>query len=357
MAVILDRLPLILEKLTNHRHSMIYACVATGICAAGYVTYKLISTPRRKYVDSIETKAVLVTGCDSGFGYTLAKQLSKLGCPVFAGCFTKDGADRLNSETCDDLKTIMLDMRSSESIQDAFTYVSNVIEKDGNKIILWGLVNNAGILGANGPTEFQTRADYRKLMEVNFLGHVDVINTFLPLLKQSKGRIVNISSLAARVPAPWYSGYVACKSAMWGFSESLRREKKVWGISVCTIFPGFHLTGISDMEAFALLKEKQWENLPKAIQEEYGEEFQQEFITNRANYLTNNASPNLYTVTDVLEEALFSVSPKANYIAGSDAKRNIFWENMSYTFMDKVFERSTNTLLPRCLKKAKSTVL
>ena len=64
---------------------------------------------------------------------------------------------------------------------------------------LWGLVNNAGVCVNFGDAELSLMSNYRGCMEVNFFGTLNVTKTFLPLLRQAKGRIVTISSPAGGV--------------------------------------------------------------------------------------------------------------------------------------------------------------
>lgn len=63
---------------------------------------------------------------------------------------------------------------------------------------LWGLVNNAGILQCPMDAEIQPITTYRLCMDVNFLAAVKMCQVFLPLLRRSGGRIVNVSSMAGR---------------------------------------------------------------------------------------------------------------------------------------------------------------
>ena len=56
---------------------------------------------------------------------------------------------------------------------------------------LWGIINNAGILGQDGPEDLRTMDDYYKVNAVNLFGLIDVTKTFLPLVKKAKGRVVN----------------------------------------------------------------------------------------------------------------------------------------------------------------------
>lgn len=87
---------------------------------------------------------------------------------------------------------------------------------------LWGVLNNAGIIGPLGPLEFLTRKSFCDLFEVNLFGTVDVTKTFLPLLKESRGRIINTSSAIACTPTPGILPYVASKCAIRGFTNVLR---------------------------------------------------------------------------------------------------------------------------------------
>ena len=95
---------------------------------------------------------------------------------------------------------------------------------------LWGLVNNAGIIGTFGPLQLQLTKHVKQTFDVNFFGLVNVTKAFLPLLKKSKGRIVNMSSgngLMATCPN-W--PYVATKFAVEGFTDSIRYEHVIYRI-------------------------------------------------------------------------------------------------------------------------------
>jgi NAD(P)-dependent dehydrogenase (short-subunit alcohol dehydrogenase family) len=104
---------------------------------------------------------------------------------------------------------------------------------------LWAVVNNAGI-AIGGPLDWIGLDVYRRVMEVNFFGHVLVTKTFLPLLKQQKhSRVVNLSSIAGIGCSANLSAYGASKHAMEGFMKSVRHELMPWNIHVSNINPGF----------------------------------------------------------------------------------------------------------------------
>jgi len=81
----------------------------------------------------------------------------------------------------------------------------------------FSLVNNAGF-GLAGPIEFQPLEDFRQQMEVNFMGVVAVTKAFIPLLRQGRGRVVNIGSISGINAMPFQSAYCATK---WDSATSL----------------------------------------------------------------------------------------------------------------------------------------
>lgn len=108
------------------------------------------------------------------------------------------------------------------------------------------LVNNAG---ATMWARFEEIADlsvFERLMQVNYLGAVYCTSHALPLLRESGGLVVGISSLAGRVGVPTRTGYAAAKHAMAGFFDSLRIELMDSGVDVTMIYPGFVATGIRE---------------------------------------------------------------------------------------------------------------
>src|SRR3989454_5516606 len=117
---------------------------------------------------------------------------------------------------------------------------------------LIALVNNAGIPAA-GPLELFPLDELRQILEVNLIGAVAVTQAFLALLKASRGRIVNISSVAGRGALPFLGPYAASKFGLEAISDSLRRELLPFGVRVIVIEPGSFKTAIwSKVEAMDL---------------------------------------------------------------------------------------------------------
>lgn len=85
----------------------------------------------RLQVRDITKKCVFITGCDTGFGNLLAKHLDSLGVKVIAGCLTERGGRELQEETSSRLKTVLIDITKTESVQNAFQFVQNNIDENG----------------------------------------------------------------------------------------------------------------------------------------------------------------------------------------------------------------------------------
>jgi len=85
---------------------------------------------------------------------------------------------------------------------------------------------------------------FKRVMDVNFYGTVYCTYYAVKHLKQTQGRIVNISSLSGRTPLPSHASYIASKHAVQGFSDSLRMELAKAGVSVTVICPYYVATGL-----------------------------------------------------------------------------------------------------------------
>lgn len=95
------------------------------LCLAALVgLYYLVRWYReRQVVSHLRDKYVFITGCDSGFGNLLARQLDLRGLRVLAACLTENGAELLKSQTSDRLETVILDVTNTENIAAATQWV------------------------------------------------------------------------------------------------------------------------------------------------------------------------------------------------------------------------------------------
>jgi NAD(P)-dependent dehydrogenase (short-subunit alcohol dehydrogenase family) len=184
-------------------------------------------------------RSVVITGASSGIGQACALRLHRSGFRVFAGVRTEANAQAISQQASERLHPLFLDVTIPESIAAAQRTVQEAVQSG----TLHGLVNNAGIpLG--GPLEFLALDDIRRQFEVNLFGAIAVTQAFLPLLRRSEGRIVNISSSGGLLALPFLGPYAASKFALEAISDSLRVELRPWDISVSVVEPGAIATPI-----------------------------------------------------------------------------------------------------------------
>nr|AAL02134.1 retinol dehydrogenase similar protein 2 [Mus musculus] len=287
----------------------------------------------RQVVSHLQDKYVFITGCDSGFGNLLARQLDRRGMRVLAACLTEKGAEELRNKTSDRLETVILDVTKTESIVAATQWVK---ERVGNRG-LWGLVNNAGISVPLGLSQWMNKQNFASVLDVNLLGMIEVTLTMLPLVRKARGRVVNVSSIMGRVSLHGNGGYCISKYGVEAFSDSLRRELSYFGVKVAIIEPGFFLTGMASSARLSSNTQMLWDQTSSEIREIYGEKYLA-FYLKSLNELDKRCNKDLSLVTDCMEHALTACHPRTRYSAGWDAK--LFFIPLSYlpTFLvDAVF--------------------
>uniref|UniRef100_A0A670KJ59 17-beta-hydroxysteroid dehydrogenase type 6-like n=1 Tax=Podarcis muralis TaxID=64176 RepID=A0A670KJ59_PODMU len=287
----------------------------------------------RQKVENLREKYVFITGCDSGFGNQLARQLDAEGLRVLAACFTQKGAEELERLTSDRLKTTLLDVTSTESIVAATEWAKGCVRDKG----LWGFVNNAGMGIPTGPNEWLTKDDFAKVINVNLLGMIDVTLHMVPLVRRARGRVVNVCSTMGRL-ACFGGGYCPSKFGAEAFSDTLRRELHPFGVQVSIIEPGGFKTPIvsNALENFQTV----WSQVPSDIRDCYGQQYFEQCCKS-FQQLLDGCSDKLHLVTDCIEHALTSCSPRTRYSPGWDAK--LFYLPVSYlptTIADYVLTRS-----------------
>ncbi|KAM8974900.1 retinol dehydrogenase 7-like [Pelodytes ibericus] len=277
---------------------------------------------QNKILQNLTDKYVLITGCDTGFGNLLAKQLDQRRLRVLAACLTQNGCEELKKEASSRLQTLILDVSDSQSVNSATKWVTNTVGNKG----LWGLVNNAGAGFPNGPNEWQKKDDFARLLDVNVLGLVDVTLKMLPLIRQTQGRIVNVSSCVGRL-AVLGGGYCPSKFAVQAFSDSLRRELCDFGVKVSIVEPGAFQTPLTSLDRHLNNLKNLWENVPAEIKESYGDQYYQTYISIVVKSF-QSVNPKLHEVTDCMEHALTAVHPWTRYSVGWDCK--LFYIPLSY---------------------------
>ncbi|KAM5179742.1 retinol dehydrogenase 7-like [Mantella aurantiaca] len=274
-------------------------------------------------LENLTNKYIFITGCDSGFGNLLAKQLDKRGMKVLAACLTETGAENLKKETSIRLQTRILDITDNKSVSSANDWVSTIVKNEG----LWGLVNNAGVIGAFSVNEWQTKEDFSNILDVNLLGTIDLTVQLLHLVRKAKGRVVIVCSAVGRLSIIG-GGYCPSKYGLEAFSDSLRREMREFGVKVSIIEPGaFKTSMVLARDTYINHVTRLWEKLPAQIKESYGEDYYKQSIQ-AIDVLIRTASSKVYKVTDCMEHALTAVHPWTRYSPGWDCK--LFYLPVSY---------------------------
>jgi NADP-dependent 3-hydroxy acid dehydrogenase YdfG len=186
---------------------------------------------------SLQNQVVLVTGCSTGIGRALARELRAAGHRPFATARRLESIADLAAEGID---TVRLDVNDGASIAAA---VQAVVERAGRIDVL---VNNAGI-NVFGPIAELPLDSLRDMLETNVLGLVAVTQAVFPhMADRRSGRIVNIGSVVGVLPTPFAGAYCASKSAVHILSEVLRMEVSPFGIDVIVVQPGGVRSSIAD---------------------------------------------------------------------------------------------------------------
>ncbi|XP_054627432.1 11-beta-hydroxysteroid dehydrogenase type 2 [Dunckerocampus dactyliophorus] len=331
-------------------------CVPAGLLLALLgLAYVLYAVARARTPDAAlpaTGKAVVITGCDSGFGKATAKRLDALGFQVFATVLdlSGEGARELQRTCSPRLTLLQVDITQPQQLQQALTDVQAQLGFKG----LWGLVNNAGVCVNFGDIELSLMSNFRGCMEVNFFGTLNVTKSFLPLLRQAKGRLVTVSSPAGDQPFPCLAAYGASKAALNLLINTLRHELAPWGVHVATILPSSYKTGQCSNHAYWEDQHQQLlRSLPRALLEDYGEDYVSETKELFYSY-ARQANPDLSPVVDAIVQALLSPQPEARYLAGPGVGLMYFIHNycpfsVRNRFLQSLFVKKKVT--PQALRK------
>jgi short-subunit dehydrogenase len=185
---------------------------------------------------------IIITGASSGIGQQLALRLAEQGAWLALAARNVEHLEEV-SKQCHKRggKAFVIPTDVAEQSQ-----CQNLIERT---VAQYGridtLINNAGIGIASRFDAMHDLTLFEKVMQVNFFGSVYCTHYALPYLKETRGRLVGISSLRGKFPSGQADGYGASKHAMAEFFESLRFELAGSGVSVTIIYPGWVSTGIS----------------------------------------------------------------------------------------------------------------
>lgn len=247
---------------------------------------------------------ILISGASTGIGKATAVHLARKGHVVWAGVRSQKSFDDLVKANVQGLRPIFLDVCDEKSVEDA---ISRITKESG---ILHGLVNNAGI-AVGGPVEGVKMADWRRQFDTNVFGQIHVIQRCLPLLRQSKGRIVNVSSVSGKIASPFLGPYAGSKYALEAISDSLRRELRPHGVKVSIVEPGPIATPIWEKSQTEGLRNA--DQYSDVVKQTYGASLQKFRV--EIEKAVRRAAP-VKVVVEAIEHALTSRMPKVRYPVG-----------------------------------------
>jgi NAD(P)-dependent dehydrogenase (short-subunit alcohol dehydrogenase family) len=247
---------------------------------------------------------VLITGASRGIGRASALALDKRGLDVVAGVRSEAAAGALRAEASPRLRTVELDVTDGASIAAAAGSIDR----------LDALVNNAGI-AVGSLVEAVDLDDLRHQFEVNVVGQVALTQTLIPKLRETRGRVVFISSVSGRVSTPLMTPYTASKYAIEAIADGLRVELRPWGIRVVLVEPGSIDTDIWRGAA------QQFDDTVARMSDEHRRLYDPLLAgAGKMIRATAKRAAPVEKVVKAVERAVTAERPKTRYVVGADAR-------------------------------------
>ncbi|EFX74132.1 hypothetical protein DAPPUDRAFT_200252 [Daphnia pulex] len=367
---------LFLLQILSKRRNIVMSLIGAAFCAVLYewISIKILGTfgilyiafhlsdlttkflynsLPKQLIENTNDKAVVITGCDSGFGNALAIKLDGIGFKVYAGCLDVrgEGPQELKTKCSKRLSLIPLDVTKSDQVSAATHLVASTLEDRK----LWAVVNNAGV-ACSSEIEWCPINIFENMLEVNTLGTVRVTKAFLPLLRESQGRVVCVASMAGRVTVPGFTPYSMSKFAVVAFADGLRREMQKWGISVHCIEPSLYSTNISVVEPLYKSLKNYWDQCPDDVQSSYGNEYLEHFKESLSAHM-KRAKPagKITEVVDDMLDAVAGAEPLLRYVPAMDVQfRSRVLISMPIEMQDHVLNQYSPKIPPAAVVAKRS---
>jgi NAD(P)-dependent dehydrogenase (short-subunit alcohol dehydrogenase family) len=249
-----------------------------------------------------EQKAVLITGATTGIGRAAAEHLAAAGYIVYAGA--RKDADMAELNSIENVVAVRIDVTDQDQIDAAVRQIRD----HGHG--LWGLVNNAGV-NVVAPLIEAKESDFQFLLDVNVFGVFRVTQAFAPMIIESKGRIVNISSISGVLSGGGYGMYAGSKHALEAMTDALAIELEDLDVHVAAVNPGNFASEIGLTRCKRLLNDND--------ADDWGlyEDRRQEMLANCKKRLeagVENEGTPPDAVALAIEQALFEENPRDRYL-------------------------------------------
>ena len=282
---------------------------------------------------------VVVTGASTGIGAATARELAQRGFHVLAGVRRDADGDAIRSANVEPSR---LDITNEADIA---TLVKRIAD-DPERRPLRALVNNAGIQ-VNAPVEALPLSEWRRMFEVNLFGHVAMTQALLPRLIESRGTVVNVSSVGGKVAMAGYGPYAASKFALEAVSDSLRREVAAFGVKVVVIEPGAVTT---EMTGRLVVASERINSGMTAEQHGRYDALMQAVIEQAQTYTREGQGLPAQDAARVIADAIISERPRTRYTVGRDAAIIVrLARYLSDRMLDSMFARTLKRHLPKAL--------
>jgi NAD(P)-dependent dehydrogenase (short-subunit alcohol dehydrogenase family) len=194
-----------------------------------------------------QNRTAAITGAGSGLGRDIALELAEKGYRVFGTAINDAEVEFLKAASSGRATLAIVDITNEQDVRRWASDVSAAVGDRGLDV----LISNAGIL-TPGPLELLPLEAIKREFDVNVFGALSVMTAFLPTLRKSRGRIVQVSTWTASLPLPFNGPSGASKAAMEVLSTVFRAELKHFGIDVVIAAAGNMRTGGPAKTAAAL---------------------------------------------------------------------------------------------------------
>lgn len=236
------------------------------------------------------------------------EHLARRGWDVVAGVRTQQDADAVTARNPQRVSAVLLDVTDAAHLDSLATSLPPRLD---------AIVNNAGIV-VSGPMEAVTSAEWRKQLEINVIGQLAVTQEVLPRLRESRGRVVFISSVNGRLSMPLIGAYAASKFALEAAADALRMELRPWRIPVIVVEPAQTDT---DMWRNA---DKMVEDTEAALTAEHRDLYAKHIAGMKKMVpVSQRMAVPTAKVCAVVEEALTARRPHARYVVGFGPKLQV----------------------------------
>ncbi len=246
-------------------------------------------------------KSIVITGATAGIGRDAVLALASKGHHVIATGRNYAALEKVKAEANGNVDCVRLDVTDEQSIASAVAEIDRLTENRGIDV----LINNAGFMTPSPLAELSDH-DLRAQFDTNVFGLMAVTRAFLPRMFERKtGRILNISSVSGRFPAPLVGAYHATKYAVEALSDALRMELHAFGIKVVVIEPGTIRTEFAERSHSAAVRAQRTDS-------RYQRAFQR---ADQVHAAADRIAVGPACVSNAIAHAATTPCPRARYIA------------------------------------------